>query len=99
MNNNEFVLRRYRPNDIDAIAALFHDTVHSVCAKDYTPEQHIAWAGGHVDKAAWNESLQAHHTLVAESGGMVVGFGDIDGDYWIGCMCTRTGRAAAWRRR
>ena len=74
-------LRRYRLNDIDAIAALFHDTVHLVCAKDYTPEQLNAWADGSVDKAAWNASLQAHHTLVAESGGMVVGFGDIDGDY------------------
>jgi putative acetyltransferase len=40
------------------------------------------------------EPLLVHHTLVAESGGMVVGFGDIDGDYldrlyvhrdWQGC--------------
>lgn len=74
-------LRRYRLNDIDVIAAMFHDTVHLVCAKDYTPEQLNAWADGSVDKAAWNASLQAHHTLVAESGGMIVGFGDIDGDY------------------
>ncbi len=74
-------LRRYRLNDIDAIAALFHDTVHLVCAKDYTPEQLNAWADGSVDKAAWNASLLAHHTLVAESGGVVIGFGDIDGDY------------------
>ena len=81
MNNREFILRRYQPNDIDAILSLFHDTVHSVCAKDYTPEQLGAWAGGSVDKAAWNVSLQAHHTLVAENGGMIVGFGDIDGDY------------------
>ena len=81
MNNNEFVLRRYQPNDIDAIVALFHDTVHPVCAKDYTPEQLDAWADGRTDKSAWNQSLQAHYTLVAENGGVVVGFGDIDGDY------------------
>ena len=81
MNNREFILRRYQPNDIDAIAALFYDTVHSMCVKDYTAEQLDAWADGHVEKAVWNASLQAHHTLVAESGGMVVGFGDIDGNY------------------
>ncbi len=74
-------IRNYQPNDIDAILTLFYDTVHSVCAKDYTPEQLGAWAVDHMDKAAWNASLQAHHTLVAESGGMIVGFGDIDGDY------------------
>ena len=75
------MLRPYRENDIDAILSLFHDTVHSVCATDYTPEQLDAWADGSVDKAAWNASLQAHHTLVAESGGVIVGFGDIDEDY------------------
>ena len=94
MNNREFILRRYQPNDIVAIAALFHDTVHSVCTKDYTTEQLIAWADGNVDKAAWNASLQAHLTLVAESEGAVVGFGDMDGAYldrlyvhkdWQGC--------------
>ncbi len=81
MSNQKFVLRRYKPNDIDAIAALFHETVHSVCAKDYNPVQLCAWADGSVSKPAWNASLLAHHTVVAESDGEIIGFGDIDGDY------------------
>lgn len=59
------------------MAALFHGTVHTVNAGDYTPDQLRAWAPGTVDLAAWDASLSAHHALVAEEG-VVVGFGDID---------------------
>jgi putative acetyltransferase len=74
-------LRRYSEGDIDAVAALFYDTVHAVCAKDYDAGQLDAWVNGRPDKAAWNASLLAHHTVVAERGGVIVGFGDIAGDY------------------
>ena len=32
-------LRRYRVSDCSELTRLFYDTVHSVCARDYTPEQ------------------------------------------------------------
>jgi len=97
------MLRPYRKNDIDAVLSLFHETVHSVCAKDYTPEQLDVWADGYTDKAAWEKSLRAHCSLVAQSGGVIVGFGDIDGDYldrlyvhkdWQGCGVATTILAA-----
>ena len=43
------LLRAYRPGDCREMAALFYDTVHTVNARDYTPEQLDAWAGGPVD--------------------------------------------------
>lgn len=75
---DEFCLRLYRPADLPQIAKLFYDTVHTVNAKDYTPEQLEAWADGKIDVAAWDESFQRHYTIVVEKDGMIVGFGDID---------------------
>ncbi|HIU94869.1 MAG TPA: GNAT family N-acetyltransferase, partial [Candidatus Aphodomorpha intestinavium] len=59
------LLRAYEPADCPALLRLFYDTVHAVCAADYTAEQLDAWATGREDAAAWDRSLRAHRTLVA----------------------------------
>lgn len=72
-------IRRYEPEDLGQITALFYDTVHTVNAADYSPEQLDAWADGALDLDRWNGSLLAHHSLVAVEGrDLIVGFGDID---------------------
>ena len=71
-------LRDYTKTDCAELAELFYDTVHTVNAKDYTQEQLDAWATGKVNLEAWNESFQAHHTVVAEMDDKIVGFGDMD---------------------
>ena len=71
-------IRPYQPSDIDQIASLFYQTVHTVCAADYTPDQLAVWATGQIDKAGWDRSFRSHYTLVAVSGDTVIGFGDID---------------------
>lgn len=73
------ILRPYRSEDCPALARLFYDTVHIVNVRDYTPEQLDAWADGQVDLTAWDESFLAHHTLVAEENGEILGFADMDG--------------------
>lgn len=72
------ILRQYMETDCAELARLFYDTVHTVNAKDYTREQLDAWATNRVNLEAWNESFQAHHTVVAEMDGKIVGFGDMD---------------------
>ena len=72
------ILRKYTKTDCGELAELFYDTVHTVNAKDYTREQLDAWATGKVNLETWNESFQAHHTVVAEVDGQIVGFGDMD---------------------
>ena len=37
------ILREYQPSDLKEILELFYHTVHSVNAKDYTPQQLDAW--------------------------------------------------------
>ena len=76
-------LRPYRSEDCPALAALFYDTVHTVNARDYTPEQLVAWADGQVDLAAWDASFLAHTTLVAEAEGIIVGFADLADDGYL----------------
>lgn len=71
-------IRVYRPEDCAGMARLFYDTVHTVNAADYTSEQLNAWATGEVDLDVWNESFLAHHTVVVEYEGTLIGFGDMD---------------------
>ena len=71
-------LRPYRPEDCAALHALFHHTIHTVNARDYSPEQLSAWSTGQVDLEAWDRSFRAHHTLVAAEGERIVGFADMD---------------------
>lgn len=70
--------RAYRSADCPALAALFHQTVHRVNAKDYTREQLDAWATGQVNLEQWDQSLRIHRCIVAEENGVIVGFGDMD---------------------
>ncbi|MCW8313484.1 GNAT family N-acetyltransferase [Sphingobacterium sp. InxBP1] len=70
-------IRRYQPSDLQQISQLFYDTVHTVNARDYSPEQLDAWASGQLDLAAWNSSFLAHHTLVAIIDEQIAGFGDM----------------------
>lgn len=58
-------IRPYKTEDIQEIAELFYETVHTVNAADYTDEQLDAWADGNIDLAAWDRSFQEHMTLVA----------------------------------
>ena len=77
------VLRPYRSEDCGEMAELFYETVHSVNAADYAPEQLDAWASGEADLSAWDASFRAHHTLVAEMEGQMAGFVDMDGGGYL----------------
>ena len=86
----------YRPEDCPGLAALFYDTVHRVCRRDYTLRELNAWASGQVDLEAWNASFLAHRTLVAWHGSTIAGFGDLDPSGTLtGSMSTRIFSAAA----
>ncbi len=77
------VIRKYEPADCGPILKLFYETVHSVNARDYSPEQLDAWADGNADAEKWNASFLAHNTVVALVGGEIAGFGDMDGKGYL----------------
>ncbi|MEG2175365.1 MAG: GNAT family N-acetyltransferase [Oscillibacter sp.] len=76
-------VRTYQSGDCQALAALFFDTVHTVNARDYTPAQLAAWATGTVNLEDWNRSFLEHDTRVAQSGGVICGFADMDADGYL----------------
>lgn len=72
-------LRPYREGDGPALAALFHETVHTVNAAHYTPAQLEAWAPADgPEPADWAARFREHISLVAEIQGQLAGFADLD---------------------
>lgn len=74
-------LRSYRPADLPSVCRLFYETVHTVCASDYSERELDAWAPENVDISAWNRALRESLCVVATAGGEVVGFANLSGDY------------------
>lgn len=68
------MIRHYRDSDLDALLALFHDSVHRLGSRDYTDGQLAAWAPPRPDRAAWSSRLASGRTRVAEWDGRVAGF-------------------------
>ncbi|GAB4200045.1 MAG: GNAT family N-acetyltransferase [Roseiflexaceae bacterium] len=79
-------LRPYHSGDAEAVALLFTETVHSVNARDYPPEQLAAWAPQPYDLAHWRERLERTQPLIAQRGVQVVGFGELAANGHIDCF-------------
>jgi putative acetyltransferase len=93
-------IREYTSSDCQEIMDLFYQTVHTVNAKDYTPEQLDAWAPQEPDAERWNDSFLKHYTLAAVENGRIVGFGDIDSSgyldrLYVHASCQGQGAATA----
>ena len=79
MNKETHVcIREIKAEDLEAIVALFKETVHHVNAKDYTSEQLLAWAPHqiHHNDERW-QSILNNIAYLAEINGIVVGFADM----------------------
>ncbi len=71
-------VRAYKKGDAAQIVHLFYETVHSVNRADYSREQAEAWAPEIPAAADWHARMAARKTLVAEEGGEVVGFAELE---------------------
>lgn len=79
-------LRPYRPDDAPALLALFRDTIRRVNSQDYSPAQIAAWASDDIDTVAWAGRFTGRFVAVAEEGGHLVGFSDLEADGHIDRM-------------
>ena len=73
-------IRNYRPEDLAPIVALFRETVRRINRRDYSEEQVRAWAPDVIDVGAYAARFVGRFAVVAEDGGRVVGFTDLEGD-------------------
>lgn len=67
-------VRLYQSGDKTTLARLFTETVHSIAATDYSPEQVEVWAGNPPDMECWVQQLVGRIVLVAEHDSEIVGF-------------------------
>jgi GNAT superfamily N-acetyltransferase len=74
------VVRDYVRGDAEPICRLFYETVRTVNLAHYSPEQVRAWAPEVPDPDAWHGRMSGRHTLVADEGGEVVGFAELEED-------------------
>ena len=72
------IIRSYSSEDCGELIALCRGTIHAINARDYNKSQIKAWAPNDMDIARWDKTLRANYAVVAEKGGVVVGFGDVD---------------------
>jgi len=70
----ELVVRKYQPGEERALWQLFHDTIHTVNARDYTLEQLQAWAPDVVDEASWRSRIHGMQPFVGVHNGVIVGY-------------------------
>lgn len=70
-------IRKFQKTDLKQINQLFYDTVHSVNAKDYSPQHLDAWASKDRDESYWGKKFEERICYVVETDGTIVGFGDM----------------------
>jgi len=73
-------IRHYSEDDAYEIVRLFYETVHTVNRAHYSEEQLEAWAPRVPDSDEWHTRMAGRRTLVAESGGELVGFAELEHD-------------------
>lgn len=76
-------LRPVTAADVPALCALFHRTVHTVCAADYSPAQLDAWSPAPPDAALWTARFEGRIALLAEISGVPAGFADMTPDGYL----------------
>ena len=68
------VFREGELTDLEALKALFFDTISTVNSKDYSKEQIEVWRSSVENKDRWLELIDNQYVLVAETDDLIVGF-------------------------
>jgi putative acetyltransferase len=97
-------IREFRAGDDLALSGVFFSAVHEVACADYTPEQVEAWAPREYDSAVWAARMHGIQPFVAERGGVIVDYADVQADgyidhFFVAASAARSGVGASLMRR
>ncbi|QHE88863.1 GNAT family N-acetyltransferase [Hydrogenophaga sp. BPS33] len=76
-------IRPFRIGDEATLYRLHHDSIHRVAARDYTPEQILAWAPARQDPGAWAIKMRHLRPFVLEIDGVIAGYADVQAHGYI----------------
>ncbi|HSO06070.1 MAG TPA: GNAT family N-acetyltransferase, partial [Pelomicrobium sp.] len=79
-------VRGWREDDLGGIARLYYETVRTVNARDYTPEQIAAWAPQIEADVYWRRRFATRRAFVAELGGALAGFCELEPPGHVDCF-------------
>ena len=82
------MVRPYKDDDLESVAALFTETVHLVSINDYSSEQIAAWAPQLPDLIRWRERLAGLTLWVADSSSRLIGFCGLGADGHVDLLYT-----------
>lgn len=81
------IVRQATLEDAAAIGRIYYDTIHFVNPRDYSARQIEAWSPPGCEQAAGWERKQGNRlTVVCESDGRVIGFGELEPNGHIDCF-------------
>ncbi len=76
-------IRRYQPGEEAALFDIYFSAIHLVAAHNYTAEQIQAWAPRDLDAVLWKNKMREINPFVAELGGELVGYADVQSNGYI----------------
>ncbi len=80
---DDLAVRAYRPDDAAATLEIFIRAILQGAASAYSLDQRQAWLGEAPRAPQWNHDRMNTRTFVAERGGVVVGFADVNTDGYV----------------
>jgi len=66
--------------DSEAMASLYHNTIHHINSRHYDPVQIETWGGAAPDPEKWRPRLATRQTFVAYQQDKLVGFTELEAD-------------------
>lgn len=89
MTPKKIMTREYKPEDVQALANIYYNTIHQINIQHYTDEQVEAWAPqASLETQGWKKKFEKSQPLVALIGETVVGFAEFEPNGHIDCFYT-----------
>src|SRR3972149_1035529 len=83
----EISIRDYQPEDVQALANIYFNTIHRINIQHYTQEQVDAWAPKtSLEREGWTKKFLRTKPIVAVVGEKVVGFAEFEPNGYIDCF-------------
>ncbi len=83
----EVSVRDYRPDDVQALANIYFNTIHKINIQHYTEEQVDVWAPtSSLETEGWAKKFSRTKPIIATVGDKIVGFAEFEPNGHIDCF-------------